>query len=251
MRSNGEGKPVVAVDIDGTMADYHGHFLRFAEQYLGSPMPSPTDINPGMPLNRFMTISKPLYREVKLAYRQGGLKRSMPVLAGSQELIRAIRAPRSRRVCIGSEHVEVPGGSYIEDITVPGLGAEVWVCTTRPYLRLDNIDPDTREWLRRNDINYDALLFDSVGGDNKYRELIRQAGDRVACALEDLPEQAVRANRAGVPYVFLRDQPYNQHFQVCNPGMESSGRFRNGMEAYLLVSGAVESWRQRHSLQGK
>lgn len=228
MRSNGEGKPVVAFDIDGTMADYHGWFLKFAELYLGKPMPAPTDINPGKPLARHMGITKAAYRDVKLAYRQGGMKRSMPVLRGSQHLLRAVRAPYGRKVVMGMDHVT-------------GLGCEVWICTTRPYLRLDNIDPDTREWLRRNDIKYDALLFDSVGGDNKYQELMRQAGDRVVCALEDLPEQVARARRAGVPAAFLRDQPYNRHYSEVP-------RFHDAITAYHLVENAVAAWHQRHPL---
>jgi hypothetical protein len=226
VRSNGEGKPIVAIDIDGTMADYHGYFLKFAELYLGKSMPAADQINPGKPLHRHMGISKPTYREVKLAYRQGGMKRSMPMLQGSREIVKAVRRTPSGKVEIGV------------DEWVPGLGCERWVCTTRPYLRLDNIDPDTREWLRRNGIVYDALLFDSVGGDSKYQELWRQAGDRVVCALEDLPEQAVRAQRAGVPYVFLRDQPYNRHYSEVP-------RFTGAPGAYHLISNAVEVWRQR------
>lgn len=237
MRSNGEGKPVIAMDIDGTMAGYHEWFLKFAELYLGKPMPGSEEINPGLPLYRHMGVGKATYREVKLAYRQGGMKRSMPLLPGSAELVRAIRAPYRARVSMDR------GLSY-----VTGLGCELWVCTTRPYLRLDNIDPDTREWLRRNGIKYDALLFDSVGGDNKYQELWRQAGERVVAAVEDLPTQAERALRAGVPYVLLRDQPYNRHYsardEVVGHKVELwRSHFTN--IAYLHLKRWVDEWRQR------
>ena len=222
MRSNGHDRPVVAVDIDGTLAEYHQWFLRFAAQYLGrDDLPAPEEINPGKPLYRHMGITKAQYREAKLAYRQGGLKRSMPCLPGAAGLIDQIRGI----YCLRSDcdrHT--------------GLGAEVWICTTRPYLRLDNVDPDTREWLRRNGIKYDALLFDPIGGDNKYRELMRQAGRRVACALEDLPEQAARAAAAGVPYTFLRDQPYNQHWQG-NP------RWQTADSAFGMIQAALDEWR--------
>lgn len=75
------------------------------------------------------------------------------------------------------------------------LGCEVWVATTRPYLRLDNVDPDTREWLRRNDIQYDYMIY----GDDKYEQLsqLTQAG-RVVGVLEDLPEQYETAERLGL-----------------------------------------------------
>jgi hypothetical protein len=179
MRTNGEGKPVVALDIDGTLGDFHSHFLWFAAHWLGKPMPYATDINPGLRLHKFMGVTLREYRECKLAFRQGGVKRWMPCYEGASELVTALRR----------------------------AGAEVWICTTRPYLRLDSIDPDTREWLRRNKMKYDAILY----GDDKYRELWRQAGPRVAGVLEDLPElwKEARMLFPGA-LVCLREQPYNR-----------------------------------------
>lgn len=85
-------------------------------------------------------------------------------------------------------------------------GAEVWICTTRPYLRLDNIDPDTRHWLRRNGIQYDGVIF----GSTKYNVLRRIVGaDRIVAVFDDLPEQYDRARNIGLP-AMLRDQPYNR-----------------------------------------
>jgi hypothetical protein len=186
MRGNGHGVPVVALDIDGTLGDYHGNFVEFARRYFGrSPREWETD-NPGMPMWEWMGIQQHEYREAKLAYRQGGWKRWMPCYPGAAELTRSIRS----------------------------AGAEVWLCTTRPYLRLDNVDPDTREWLRRNGINYDAVLFDRLDSKgSKYVELYAQAGSRVACIVDDLPEMVEEAARIWyADRVILRDQPYNQHF---------------------------------------
>lgn len=175
---NGADKPVVALDIDGTLGDYHGHFLRFAEGYVGREMPNPKEINPGLPLYRHMRVSRATYRAAKLAYRQGGQKRSMPAYDGAADLTRVVRK----------------------------AGAEVWICTTRPYLRLDNIDPDTREWLRRNRIQYDAVLF----GESKYAELVRQVGlNRIVAIADDLPEQIVKAGKVGIRSLYMMYQPYN------------------------------------------
>lgn len=187
--TNGEGIPIVALDIDGTLGDYHGHFLRFAEEWLDKRMPPSNEINPGLPLHQFMGIPKHVYRDVKLAYRQGGLKRTMPAYDGASSLTKAIQS----------------------------RGAQIWICTTRPYLRLDNIDPDTREWLRRNDIRFNAVLF----GEDKYQELDRQAGHRVAAIVDDLPEMCEEAiacfqdpQREGwLPRIYLRDQPYNKNYE--------------------------------------
>ena len=172
-------RPIIALDIDGTLGDYHGHFLRFAEQWYGREMPNPSDINPGLPLHKFMGTSKSTYRECKLAYRQGGMKRSMPVYHGVSELIKFFRH---------------------------SLKAEVWICTTRPYLRLDNIDPDTRHWLRRNKIQYDGVIW----GPHKYRDLAKKVGlDRIALVLDDEIRLAEQARDIGVKNVYLREQPYN------------------------------------------
>lgn len=172
-------KPVVALDIDGTLGDYHGHFTKFAEAWVGRELPDPNDINPGLPLYKHLGISKPMYRRVKLAYRQGGMKRSMPCYEGSSELTRHIR--RS--------------------------GAEVWICTTRPYLRFDGIDPDTRHWLRRNGIQWDGVLY----GERKYRQLIESVKfDRIILVVDDLPEMCKEAERLKLPWV-MRAQPYNRH----------------------------------------
>ena len=178
MRSR-PNEPVVALDIDGTLGDYHLHFTNFAEHWLGRPMPDPAAINPGLPLYRHLGMSKATYRQCKLAYRQGGMKRSMPVYPGAADLARDIRK----------------------------TGAIVVICTTRPYLRLDTIDPDTRHWLRRNRIQFDGVLF----GEHKYRDLVRNVGrGRVAVVLDDLPEMTKQAVEVGAGSVFLHDQPYNQ-----------------------------------------
>ncbi len=198
MRTNGFGKPVVALDIDGTLGDYHGNFLEFARRYFNPeryPVKDwdPKRVNPGLSLAEWMGISKREYQDAKLAYRQGGWKRWMPCY---------------------------PGASYLTQ-EIQAAGAEVWICTTRPYLRLDNVDPDTREWLDRNHIQYDAVLFDRVDAKgSKYEELKRQAGNRVCSVMDDLPEMVVAAQDAGLVFStpILRTQPYNLHLKWHRSG---------------------------------
>lgn len=215
--NNGRGKPIVALDIDGTLGDYHSHFLAFAEKWVGQTMPHPDQINPGQPLWRFMGVDKQTYKECKLAYRQGGLKRWMPAYPGVSELTAAIQ----------------------------GTGAEVWICTTRPYLRLDNIDPDTREWLRRNEVLWDAVLFDLADSKySKYRELARQAGRRVACIMDDLPEAIDAIPRDKMPNlqrVLLHDQPYNRHLRDTNHTRISRGVT---LDAWGEIRMAIDRWKE-------
>jgi 5'(3')-deoxyribonucleotidase len=198
-------KPVVALDIDGTLGDYHGHFLRFAQDWYGRPMPLAED-NPGLPLHKFMKTSKSTYRRCKLAYRQGGLKRSMPVYGGASELTRHIR-----------KH------------------AEIWICTTRPYLSHNNIEPDTMEWLRRNRIQYDGVLY----GQHKYAQLIQEVGlERVLLVVDDLAELVVDARRRGLLAV-IRDQPYNRFW-------EHGARVYSMEEIQYLFDAQMDKWRRNH-----
>jgi hypothetical protein len=215
---SGAGKPVVALDIDGTLGNYHAHFLWFAERWLGMPMPSEYDINPGRRLHEFMNVPHHIYRECKLAYRQGGLKRFMPVYPYASELTYHIR----------------------------DMGAEIWICTTRPYLRLDNIDPDTREWLSRNHIQYDAVIFEGVPfGDEppvtKYADLVRQVGtDRIVAAVDDLPIQTADAIDNGIKKVYLRSQPYNQTPDVLGERVETLGVL------WLRLRKDITEWQANH-----
>jgi phosphoglycolate phosphatase-like HAD superfamily hydrolase len=217
---NGAGKPVVALDIDGTLGDYHSHFLWFAEKWLGQTMPDPRDGNPGMRLSTFMGIPHNVYRECKLAYRQGGMKRFMPAYPFAKELT-----------------------YYIQE-----FGAEVWLCTTRPYLRLDNIDPDTREWLRRNDIVYDGVIFEGVDAETiddggKYYELVRQVGrERVVAAVDDLPEQLGMARDAGIPQVYIMDQPYNREAFTLSRVI----RVRSLEDLWGSLSMDIAKWKESH-----
>lgn len=217
MKTNGEGKPVVALDIDGTLGDYHSNFIQFARLYFNAEFRwADRDDNPGLPLWEFMGLTLRDYRDAKLAYRQGGWKRWMPCYEGSAELTRLIRAE----------------------------GAEVWLCTTRPYLRLDNVDPDTREWLRRNNIQYDALLFEPAHEEDgtKYDELKRQVGNRVASVVDDLPEMLDAAYEAGITPMLgpiLRDQPYNRHYNNWR-------RCGSSAEIAIRVLHDIKQWKANH-----
>lgn len=173
-------RPVVGLDIDGTMGYYHEHFCRYAEEFLQKSFWDQDPLWDGsVPYWKLFGVSKTTYREMKLGYRQGRLKRSMPVREGAADLSRAVRK----------------------------AGAEVWICTTRPYLSLDNIEPDTRWWLNHHNIQFDGILF----GPHKYRDLAKMVGhERVLAVLDDEPEQIQRARSIGLN-AFLMDRTYNRN----------------------------------------
>jgi len=213
----GAGKPVVSLDIDGTLGDYHRHFLDFAAMWFGRPMPDPEEARHGVRLSTFIGVPHREYRECKLAYRQGGLKRWMPCYPYAPELTRNVRQ----------------------------AGAQLWICTSRPYLRLDNIDPDTREWLRRNEIEYDAILFEGIDGESKYEDLVAQAGlPRIIAVADDLPEQLAAAQQLGIGTCYLRDQPYNRGDYVPGQGMPGF-RVSNLEELWEAIEVNIGMWQER------
>ena len=202
-------RPVVALDIDGTLGNYHLHFTRFAEGWTGRRMPDPANNTGGVPLYKWLGMAKPTYRQCKLAYRQGGMKRSMPVYPYAAEVVKQLRKQ-----------------------------AEVWICTTRPYLRLDNIDPDTRHWLRRNGIQYDGVLF----GTHKYRDLRSIVGvENIVAVVDDEPEQYDTATSIGI-WPLLRTQPYN----LYRSDIEGTNRVDDMLDLLASAQGHLQAWREQH-----
>jgi phosphoglycolate phosphatase-like HAD superfamily hydrolase len=187
-------RPVVALDLDGTLLDYHRHFLVFAAGYLGTwdpEEPAYLAYDARIPLHKWLRVSKTTYRECKLAYRRGQMKRSVPALPPplpqAGELTRQLRR----------------------------WGADIWICTTRPYLSHDEVDDATRHSLRRNGVQYQGIIW----GERKYHELVRTVGkDRVAAVLDDLPEMCTQAAKLGLPAGFAL-RPHNRlQFTQLHPG---------------------------------
>lgn len=165
-------KPVFAVDIDDTLSDYSGSLLRFANDYLDLQRPATFYLGykGDKRLAEYLEIDDPTYRSMKVAYRQGGGKRLQRPMPGAQMLMMALR----------------------------NTGAELWLTTTRPYLRFDSTDPDTRHWLERYRIPYDHLLYE----DDKYGRLTEIIDrERVACVLDNDADQCLRAHELGMPAI--------------------------------------------------
>lgn len=170
--------PVVGLDIDGTLGKYHEHFKAFLEQYFGRPFSKLRWGGHG-DFNEYLGLTKVEYREAKLAYRQGGWKRWMPAYPDATWLVQEL---------------------HKQDV-------EVWLCTTRPWLRLDNIDPDTRHWCYRNRIEFDGMLF----GEDKYAQLENRVGaERIVAVVDDEGEQILTAHEMGLPYIWRQhDHNFN------------------------------------------
>jgi hypothetical protein len=209
---NREVLPVVAIDIDGTTGMYHKHFLEFASAYLNEHLAG--DFYTGdEPFKQWFCrkfdCSYDTWHDIKLAYRQGGMKRTMPVYPGAASLSRQIMHR-----------------------------AELWVTTTRPYIRHDNVDPDTREWLRRNLIEYNYLIYDG----HKYHKLADLVGrERVCAILEDLPEEIDEAKRLfGNGVAIHRITSYNAS-TARMPNVHSLA------DAWVTIKDRIERWEEAHA----
>lgn len=208
-------RPIVALDIDGTMGFYHTHFLSFAATYFGWGH-FDNDYNGHQPFREWFCdrfeCDVRTFRDIKLAYRQGAQKRSMPVTNWARPVARAARQ----------------------------ADAEIWVTTTRPYMRLDNVDPDTRFWLDRYDVKYDHLIY----GDHKYADLATQIDpERVCFVLEDLWEQLSEARRLFNPTsCYLYATQWNHYYwreTVVGPTVT--------YDAVLpTMMGRIEAWTKAH-----
>jgi len=208
-----EVKPVVCLDIDGTMGNYHGHFLKFFVGWAGLPDDKVAfNYRGDVPLNVHLGVSLETYRTAKLAFRQGGMKRTMPAMPGAASLARMVRKN----------------------------GAELWITTTRPYLRLDNIDPDTREWLRRNEIDYDYIFYD----EHKYSRLLEMVDkDRIVAILDDEMDQVIEAQDLGLPAIYRRS-PYNSSVPLTvAPTLRWCWSLA---EAKDIIYPLIYQWRNKH-----
>lgn len=157
--------PVVALDLDGTLGDYHRHFEAFARMWSGRDIRWDPSIKGSFAAQ--LGMSKATYRQCKLAYRMGGMKRSMPVFDEARELTKAIRS----------------------------RGVRVIACTTRPYLHMSTIDLDTQHWMRRHGLQVDYILY----GEHKYRDLVKSVGrERIVCAMDDDASQLAIAKSLGI-----------------------------------------------------
>ena len=182
--------PVLALDVDGTIADYYAHFKWFAELYLQTELS--VDWTGTEEFSEALGLDLSVYRQIKLAYRQGGMKRCIPKL--DQDLSEVIPQVRSQ------------------------LGAQIWICTTRPWQRLDNIDPDTQFWLQRNVGRVDGVIY----GEDKYEDLLDLVGkDRILGVVDDLPTNIRKAGALGLRSAIYAGDHNAEWRRAVSPGVTS------------------------------
>jgi len=141
------------VDIDGVISDYP----RCYHEWLWTIR----DISK----ERYATMDLIEKEACKRDYRQSGAKRDLPILPGARELLERIR--------LG--------------------GANIILITMRPYAEYYRIYPDSLEWLKKNELPYDAIVW----AKDKGLEAL-QNFKRILLAVDDDDKNIVLYHRAGI-----------------------------------------------------
>lgn len=167
---------IVGVDIDGVLAQYPKNFVDFINDQLGTDH----DVSEVTSYDIYDDLGIPLELGLKLKdeYRQTGQKRFIPVHEGAEEFLRSLHE----------------------------AGYKVVLLTARPYEKYKRIVADTMEWLDKNNLYYDALVF----GENKHEILLdKYDPDQIEFFVDDVLGNAEDISRLGVK-CYLMDAPYNQ-----------------------------------------
>lgn len=204
-------QPIVALDVDNTLGNWTGHFFDFLEKYRNVDQAEVmrwAQYRGDQELSEFLQMTKREYQDAKVAFRAGGFKRWMPLMGYPSHL------PLLRHA--------------LND-------CEVWITTTRPWQRLDNIDQDLREWLHRMRIPYNHILFD----DHKYQVLASTVDPgRVVFVLDDDPEMFDEAQDMGLP-VFFRKTNWTRGITRM-PGVYTLA------DAAKHIMSNIHEWRKSH-----
>ncbi len=175
-----EDKKVVAVDIDGVLCNYPEDFIKFAEEKSGNNLKKIKlkDYNLYDLLSN--EIGEDKLKEIKHEFRLSGQKRFMSVIEGAKN-----------------------GLSYLRS-----KGYTIVLLTARPYKQYPRMFADTMEWLKKNELPFDAILWD----ENKEEKIIKEFPS-LNFMIEDLHTNANKIARKGYK-VFLLKKEYNESKEI-------------------------------------
>ena len=168
-------KDLVALDIDGVLADYPLSFQNFIKEKTGVWV----DIKGYDIYDEYSEVlGRDKLLELKHEYRESGQKRFIPVCEGAKDLC--------------------------DRIHERGFG--IIFLTSRPYKQYNRIFADTMEWLDKNGLKKsgDAIIFD----EDKNYKAVREFPN-IEFMVEDNGKFALNIAKLGYK-VFLVDKLYNK-----------------------------------------
>ncbi len=114
---------IAILDIDGVLAKYPDHFLEYANKKYDLYYKNDYD---------FRTNEKKLYSKAKYEYRISGEKLNISPIEYASEFTKLLK-----------------NNEY-----------SIILVTARPYIKILRIYHDTLKWLQKNDIKYDAIIWE-------------------------------------------------------------------------------------------
>lgn len=172
-----KNQKIVGIDIDGVLGMYHEWFTEYAKRVFGVPVDTFEELKE--------KLSATEYAKIKDAYRQSGWKANMPVKPGAVELTHKLKE----------------------------AGYQIIILTARPYKKYTRIYPDTLEFLKKNDIKFDAIIWD----EQKHFKIIKQFPS-MEFMIEDTPSIALEVAKAGYP-VYVPEGPNNKGVELDHPNI--------------------------------
>jgi len=176
---------VIGIDIDGVLGEYHSWFLTYLQKEHNLYF---TDID-----HVKVKVGTEVYEQLKSKYRQSDWKAKMPPRKGASELTHKLRE----------------------------AGYQIVVLTARPYKKYSRIYPDTLEFLRKNNIAFDAIIWD----EQKHIKIIKEFPN-LEFMIEDTPSIA---NEVAI-----------EGYQVFMPEGPNNDMWREGIELNLNVKKVKE-----------
>ena len=159
---------VCGIDLDGVILKYPDHWIDYINRNENTNFTNIYEVH--------KNISNKKYLDLKHEYRKSGKKVDIPLNEGACEFINRLKI----------------------------LGYYIVILTKRPYKQYFRLFADTKNCLDKNNIIYDALIFDS----EKHKLIIKEL-PQLEFMVEDNRHIANEVGNWGYK-VFLLDNIYNQ-----------------------------------------
>lgn len=161
----GKDEKVIAIDIDGVLGQYPYWFIKFVNDSLNEDFATLKELNE--------TLGTEMYEDMKDKYRQSGIKSKMPTNDGASTVTNYLKV----------------------------LGFKIVIITSRPYEKYSRIYPDTLEFLKYNNIYFDAILWDK----EKHLTIIKEFPNLVAL-VEDNYDNARAVAKEGYKVLLMLNE---------------------------------------------
>lgn len=160
--------PCCIIDIDGVLADYPKFYYEWCIK----------NFYPEHSLQEFALLYRdmPLLsrEELKKKYRQSGAKRDVTLVPGAKELLDCVRRRSALKIIL---------------------------MTNRPYADHYRIYPDTLEWLAKNELQFDGIIWSRDKGVDALKNF-----KNTMWAVDDNPENVRRLREAKITTAMIRNE---------------------------------------------